>query len=167
MDSRIFEGNRMIREGGPIGPIEDYLPQLQAVFEKQGVILAYLYGSQASGKAGPLSDVDIAVLFARGVESRERFDRILKLMGALSGVFKRDDVNVLDLDEGTPLLNNNVRLHGRAIFCADERARIAFEVNVLQRYLDTVPLRRELNEYLVARIRCGLFGKPIPIARAR
>ena len=69
-----------MNEGGPIGPIECYLPQLKTVFERHGVILAYMYGSQATGKAGPLSDADIAVLFPRGIENSSRFDRVLQLM---------------------------------------------------------------------------------------
>lgn len=156
-----------MNEGGPIGPVENYLPQLKAVFETRGVVLAYIYGSQATGNAGSLSDVDIAVLFSRGLESRDRFQRVLALIGDLASVFKRDDVNVLDLDEGAPLLNNNVRLHGRVIFCADERARIAFMIRALQQYEDTEPMRREQNYYLREKIRRGLFGKPIPITRAR
>ena len=157
----------MIHEGGPIGPIEDYVPQLKTIFEKHGVVLAYLYGSQATEKAGPLSDVDIAVLFARTVPADEHFDRVLKLMGDLSGVFRRDDVNVLDLDRGTPLLNNNVRLHGRVLYCADERARAGFVLRAFQQYVDTEPMRREQNRYLQEKIKRGLFGQKIPIIRAR
>jgi predicted nucleotidyltransferase len=158
---------KMIHEGGPIGPIENYLPQLKTIFETRGVVLAYLYGSQATGKANALSDVDIAVLFPRAVDARGRFDRVLELMRELCGVFQRDDVNVLDLAEGAPLLNNNVRLHGRVIFCADERARIEFMIRTLQQYEDTEPMRQMQNFYLREKIKRGLFGKPIPIARAR
>jgi predicted nucleotidyltransferase len=157
----------MAREGGPIGPIENYAPQLKTAFEKHGVILAYLYGSQVTGKAGPLSDVDIAVLFSPGVSKDERLSRVLKLMGDLAHVFRRDDVNVLDLDEGTPLLNNNVRLKGRGIYCVDERARAEFVLRALQQFVDTEPLRREQNRYLQEKIRRGLFGRKIPISRAR
>jgi hypothetical protein len=88
-------------------------------------------------------------------------------MSDLASVFKRDDVNVLDLDEGTPLLNNNVRLHGRVIFCADEKVRADFMLRALQQYVDTEPLRREQNRYLREKIKRGLYGHQIPIARAR
>ncbi len=157
----------MTPEGGPIGPIQDYAPQLKTAFEKRGVVLAYLYGSQVTGKAGPLSDVDIAVLFSPGVSKGERFNRVLNLMADLAHVFQRDDVNVLDLDEGTPLLNNNVRLHGRVVYCVDERARAEFVLRALQQFVDTEPLRREQNRYLQEKIRRGLFGRQIPISRAR
>lgn len=149
----------MIREGGPIGPIENYLLQLKTVFETRGVILAYLYGSQATGRASALSDVDIAVLFVRGISSDERFRRVLVLMADLARVFERDDVNVLDLDEGTPLLNNNVRVQGRVIFCADLRIRSAFEIEALRRYVDTEPLRGIQTYYLTKRIKAGKFGQ--------
>ncbi len=157
----------MTRTGGPIGPIETYVSQLKMAFEKHGVILAYLYGSQVTGKAGPLSDVDIAVLFPRDVSRDERFSRVLDLMGDLAHIFRRDDVNVLDLSEGTPLLNNNVRLHGRVIYCVDERARAEFVLRALQQFVDTEPMRREQNRYLQEKIRRGLFGHRIPISRAR
>ncbi len=156
-----------MNEGGPIGPIENYLLRLEPCFEKHGVLLAYLYGSQATGKASLLSDIDIAVLFERGAGASERFKRILDLMSDLADVFKRDDVNVLDLDGGTPLLNNNVRLQGRVIYCADARARAEFELHALQQFVDTEPLRREQNRYLKEKIERGLFGRAIPIVRAR
>jgi predicted nucleotidyltransferase len=157
----------MTREGGPIGPIESFAPQLKMAFEKHGVILAYLYGSQAIGKAGPLSDVDIAVLFSPGLPKDERFRRSLNLAADLAHIFRRDDVNVLDLQQGTPLLNNNVRLTGRAIYCVDERARAEFALRALQQFVDTAPLRLEQNRYLQEKIRRGLFGRKIPISRAR
>lgn len=157
----------MAREGGPIGPIENYAPQLKTAFEKHEVILAYLYGSQVTGNAGPMSDVDIAVLFPSHLSNDERFSRVLSLMADLAHVFKRDDVSILDLDEGTPLLNNNVRLKGRAIYCTDERARAEFVLRALQQFVDTEPLRREQNCYLQEKIRRGLFGRKIPISRAR
>ncbi len=157
----------MIREGGPIGPIKEYLPRLKTVFEQYGVALAYLYGSQARGDAGPLSDVDIAILFSREVPEGERFNRILHLHGELASVFGRDDVNVVDLGKGTPLLNNNVRLYGQVLYCADDAVRVEFEVETLHRYVDTQPLRQEQNKYLVEKLQRGLFGKRIPIQRAR
>ncbi|MBI4475193.1 MAG: nucleotidyltransferase domain-containing protein [Acidobacteria bacterium] len=153
----------LMHEGGPLKPIENYLPELKVIFQKRGVILAYLYGSQATGAAGPLSDVDVAVLFGRTVPEDKRFDHFLVLHGDLADVFKRDDVSVVDLAKGAPLLNNEIRLHGKVLYCQDDETRVEFEIRTLQRFMDTEPLRRELNERLTERIRRGLFGKPIPI----
>ncbi len=156
-----------MNEGGALAPIETYLPQLESVLEQYGVALAYLYGSQAQGTAGLLSDVDVAVLFKHDVPTRERFERVLKLHGDLAEIFKRDDVNIVDLADGTPLLNNNVRRYGQVLYCADERERVAFEIETLHRYVDTEPLRREQNTYRGEKMRRGLYGRRIPIARER
>lgn len=152
---------------GPINSIETYRDALNAVFEKHGVILAYLYGSQARGDAGPLSDVDVAVLFARGLTEEERFRHLLDLHMELARVFERDDVNVLDLGKGTPLLNNNVRVQGKLLFCVDEKVRLDFLLRTLQQYEDTKPLRREQNLYLRQRIQNGTYGQPILMVRGR
>lgn len=42
--------------------IEEVQEQLEELLARQGVILAYLFGSQATGQAGPLSDVDVVIL---------------------------------------------------------------------------------------------------------
>jgi predicted nucleotidyltransferase len=149
--------------GGPIQPIKSYSDQLSTLFQASGVVLAYLYGSQAAGSAGPLSDVDIAVLFGPGIPDDVRFKRVLALHSELADVFKRDDVNIIDLADGPPLLNNEIRLHGVIVYCPNDEVRVEFETRALQRFLDTAPLRRELNRYLREKIRRGLFGRPIPI----
>ncbi len=69
--------------GGPLGYLEQYQPALNEAFERRGVALAYLYGSQARGDAGPLSDADVAVQFAPDVPEGERFNRVLHLKEGL------------------------------------------------------------------------------------
>jgi predicted nucleotidyltransferase len=149
-----------MREGGSIGIVEEYLPRLAEVFEKHGVVLAYLFGSQAAGDAGPLSDVDIAVLFLDEVPKEERFDRVCLLIGELMGVFHRNDVYVVDLGQAPPLLKNNVRVQGQIIYCVDESRRVDFEVETLRQFEDTKPLRQVRYDYLLRRVRNGTFGYP-------
>jgi len=48
----------MTNEGGPIERLESLLPALREECVKHDVALAYLYGSQARGDAGPLSDIE-------------------------------------------------------------------------------------------------------------
>jgi predicted nucleotidyltransferase len=80
-----------------LGTLESYQPELDEAFERYGVVLAYLYGSQARGDAGPLSDVDVAVYFRPDVPESIRFERVLHLVGELGSVFRRNDVYVVDL----------------------------------------------------------------------
>ena len=125
--------------------------KLTEVFERRGVVLAYLFGSHARGDAGPLSDVDIAVLFHPIVAQDERFQRALQLMGELGSVFGRDDVCVSDLAAASPLLRHRVYYDGRLLFCSDEAERVRFEVATLRDYVDTEPLRRIKRQYVLQR----------------
>lgn len=111
--------------------------------------------------------MDIAVLFARELAEEERFRRLLSLHVELASVFERDDVNVLDLDKGAPLLNNNVRMQGKLLYCSAEKARQDFLLRTLQQYDDTKPLRRAQNLFLCKRLRNDTFGQRGLIARER
>lgn len=122
--------------------------QVQASFARHDVLLAYLYGSQARGEAGPLSDVDIAVLFARDLSKQVRFQHVLELMHELGLILKRDDVQVVDLQQASPLLRHRVYYHGLVLYCPDDAVRIQFETTALRDYVDTAPLRRLQEKYL-------------------
>lgn len=141
---------------GPLGDLEPYQQGADEVFERHGVVLAYLYGSQARGDAGPLSDVDVAVLFGPNVPERERFNRVLHLIGELGSVFHRNDVYVVDLAEAPPLLRHRVYYYGRLLYCADDAERVHFETTALRDYVDTEPLRKIKRKYVLQH-----FGLPL------
>ncbi|SRR6266511_1744327 len=56
-------------------------PQLDRVFEDTPVLVAYLFGSHATGRAGRESDRDIAVLLAPGLSASDRGRWRLELIG--------------------------------------------------------------------------------------
>ncbi len=66
--------------------INEFLKELNRVFCAHGVRLAYLFGSQATGQAGPLSDFDFGVLFGSAFSAEERFRRGLELSADLMGI---------------------------------------------------------------------------------
>ena len=125
------------------------------LFARNDVNLAYLFGSQARGETGPLSDVDIAVLFTQELDKLSRFRRVLRLIGELGVILQRDDVQVVDLLEVTPLLRHRVYYDGRLLYCSDDAIRVKFETKALRDYVDTAPLRRLREKYLLQRIEEG------------
>lgn len=142
--------------------IEEMRTRLEGAFREQGVRLAYLFGSQATGRARPDSDVDVAVLFGDGVPPSDYNRRQLELIGAVMDAFGKNDVDVVILNEAPPLLAVEVLDHGKVLYNVDDALRVEFQVKALREYRDTEPLRRVLREALEERVRTGRFGKPVP-----
>jgi predicted nucleotidyltransferase len=149
----------MVKGGGSINPLNELIPAVQAACIRHDVMLAYLYGSQARGTPGSLSDVDVAVLFRTDLSSAERFRQQLAVMGEFMDIFGREDVFVADLDDATPLLRFEVYREGRLLYCQDDAIRIRFMTEALRDYEDTRPLRRLQRDYLLQSIANGTFGR--------
>jgi predicted nucleotidyltransferase len=124
---------------------------LAQIFERHSVELAYLFGSQARGDAGSLSDVDIAVLFSQDLSTKERFEHLLQLSGELGSLFQRDDVFIVDLGDASPLLRHRVYYEGEVLYCVSENVRVHFEITTLRDYVDTKPLRAIKQKYVLQR----------------
>lgn len=82
---------------------------IKAVAEQHQLDVVVLFGSQATGRTHVKSDIDIAVL------SRQPVD-ITKLMTAFSDVFKREDVEVVNLGTASPTLWQAVIRDGRLLY---------------------------------------------------
>lgn len=104
-------------------------------FDRYPVIVAYIFGSEAKGKAGVLSDMDIAVLVDKGIDKSMRFDMILRLSNELSAILNRR-VDIVMLNDSPAQLSYEVIKHGRLIFCRDKSAKVDLEFKILSKYLD-------------------------------
>lgn len=129
----------------------------EALERHDDVLVAYLFGSTARGTAGPLSDVDVAVLLQ---EDGDPLERQLDLVGEVSSAIGSDLVDVILLNEASIALAYRVLRDGRLIFSRDERARIQHRVSTVDRYLDMEPFRRVQAQGLRQRIRERRFGRP-------
>jgi predicted nucleotidyltransferase len=130
----------------PSGPVDEALRAVLARFP--GLKLAIVYGSLASGRARPHSDLDLAVQADRPLSAEEKS----ALVEAVAGVAKRP-VDLVDLSvAGEPTLGQVVR-HGRRLLgSSDAHAALIYRHLVDQ--ADFVPLRnRILDERRAAWIR--------------
>jgi len=97
-------------------PLRDFKSIQRAVSSflesKSEVDAAYIFGSTASGRMRADSDVDIAVLVSNRVMRRDPFRYRLRLIGDLIGLLKRDDVDVILLNESPPLFGHRVLSRG-------------------------------------------------------
>jgi predicted nucleotidyltransferase len=113
----------------------------EAVFGPHSVALAYLHGSQASGRATPLSDVDVAIVTERELPPRDRLRLELTLETALAAVLRRDvDVRVINR---APLpVRGTVVQTGVLLYARDDAVRVNFETVVRAAYFDFLPVVR-------------------------
>jgi predicted nucleotidyltransferase len=119
------------------------------------VLVAYLYGSQARGTPGALSDVDVAVPLAPGWS----FDRHLELIDAVSEVVGSERADVILLNDSPVALGYRVLKDGQPLVINDEGARVRHWVTTVDRCLDMAPLRRTLERGLRHRLEEGRFGR--------
>lgn len=132
--------------------------RLAAALDREPVAAAYLFGSQATGAPGPLSDVDVAVaLTAHSGEATPdvRADILAVAIDALG----TDEVDLVLLDRAPPLLRHRVLKDGVLLVDRDPRARVRFETRALLDYLDTAPLREILAAGRRGRLAEGRFGR--------
>ncbi len=120
--------------------LAENLPALGAYFRRRGdVLLAYLYGSYARGTAGPLSDVDVAVLLEGAPDARERFQARLDVTGAGMEILERDDVDVAVLNEAPLALAFRVIYDGVLLHARSRAARRDYVARITIEYLDFQP----------------------------
>ena len=111
---------------------------VEAVASERDVVAAYLFGSVAAGDAGPLSDVDIGVLLAEGVDEDEVCGR---LMDGLCRRLHTDRIDVVSLGRSPLPLRYRILRDGTLVLCRDAAAREAFTVATVMDYLDFKPVR--------------------------
>lgn len=99
------------------------------------VKLVYLFGSQAEGKAGPLSDYDFAFYFDEKTGSQKRFDIILKLNAVLATLFKTNQVDIVILNDNIGSLIKYEAIKGKLIYSV-EPYKIIAEPQILNEYFD-------------------------------
>lgn len=115
---------------------------LRSYFEtRPEVQLAYLFGSQATGKANRLSDVDVAVLTEPSrVKKNLPYGYKAEIGTDLMSLLKTNRVDIVLLNEAPPFLRHQVLKTGKCLWARDPSMRIQFETEALARFLDVKPL---------------------------
>jgi len=116
---------------------------------------AYLFGSQASGKMNPLSDVDIAVLHKDNApKGRELIHEEDYLSYRIAKTLRVKEVDLIDLDSQGLIFQHNVLRRSKLIYDADPAFRVMFEVKVITEFCDFEPTLRFMEKFhLKGRIR--------------
>lgn len=152
--------SRIDESGPPIVVGEAGRDCLSGLFESDpDVVAAYLFGSQARGTPGPLSDVDLAVWLDPAMSRDDRWAKMLALMGEAGHQLETNEVQVVVLNDVPPLLVQRALQDGVRLADNDPLRRVGLETRALNEYMDLEPLRKELARGLRHRIEEGRFGR--------
>ena len=108
----------------------------QACHTHEEIIAAYVFGSQATGEAGPRSDVDVAVLLDE--DRQQEFDS-LQFIVDLENILERN-VDLVVLNHSGEPIKHQVRRDGRIVFDRDPKRRKHWEIMSTKFYQDVLHL---------------------------
>jgi predicted nucleotidyltransferase len=116
--------------------ISELRKKLLPIFKKyEEIKLVYLFGSQATGKAGPLSDYDFAI-YLDEKDKKRIFDIKLELLASISRALQTDKVDIVVLNTvDAPELKYNIIKEGKAIFERDS-FKLLVEPWIMNEYFD-------------------------------
>lgn len=117
----------------------------------EGVVSAYLFGSEAQGRAHRESDVDVGVLLSRQVYPRaaDRFEARLRLTGRLQAAVGRE-VDIVILNDAPPQLVRHIMTGGHRLMAADSALDHAHLRTTLSRAADLEPFLKRTRAVKLA-----------------
>ena len=122
--------------------IEQTLEHLVPLFEQEGVLLAYLFGSLGTDREA--NDIDLAVLAQDKPAYRLR-EQIVECLDT-------ERVDLVDLERASPVLRFEILRTGRPLYVVNTELEQRFELETLHLYRDTRFMRRRQEEYLRERM---------------
>jgi predicted nucleotidyltransferase len=154
--SRALEENNLVR--GKVNGIVSRLETYQATFQERtkvlrnffvgrerAISLAYLFGSAAKDRTGPMSDLDIGVLYHGEVD----WDCHYELAQVVQGLLGVEKVDLVVLNTAPVELAYTCIGEGILLYAESRLVLVEFETRVLDLYGDFLPiLRRQKAEIL-------------------
>jgi predicted nucleotidyltransferase len=126
-------------------------PVSKTLQQNDRVSAAWVFGSVATGKDRPDSDIDIAVLFIEGLDKHIRFDMRLAIAAELTDLTGRQ-VDVIDMQAAPLLLQHQVRRFGYLLFEKDHAYRVDFDVKSRREFLDFYPRLEKQNRQIINKV---------------
>jgi hypothetical protein len=133
---------------------DDLLDKLKNLIkENKNILIAYLYGSQATGRAGVLSDIDIGILVKDDINKEDYMRLEIEIASSIN---KDLPGKVIDLR----IINNapldfcyRVIKEGKLIFERKIEDRVNFEVSTIRNYLEFNNFYKTYRDYFFRKIR--------------
>jgi len=130
--------------------MDSRIAKLEKTLKKAGFVShAYLFGSLAAGKAGPLSDIDIAVSF-KPMNRTEMAKKKLFLINKISSALGTDNFDLVVMNTAGTNMKFSIIKEGKVL--KDSPARPADEAGIMSAYLDRKYYDDIYDSALVSRV---------------
>lgn len=112
------------------------------------IAAAYLFGSHAQGRAGPMSDVDIAILLRKNApRGRHLLHEEDYIAYRASRILSVKQVDIISLNGQGLVFQHNVLRTGRLFYDVDPLFRVRFEMAVISEFCDFEPTLRFMEKF--------------------
>ena len=114
---------------------------LRPLWDRGEFLLVVLFGSWATGRGGPHSDLDLAFLPRNGMDETVTTSEVIRLT-------HWNEVDVVNLRHADPLTAREVAERGIVVFAHDASEFTEFRSLAFRRYVDSAKLRRAQRQAL-------------------
>ncbi|MGQ9645093.1 MAG: type VII toxin-antitoxin system MntA family adenylyltransferase antitoxin [Thermodesulfobacteriota bacterium] len=108
----------------------------KAKLDRLGVAIVYLYGSRATGRASPLSDMDIGIVLKHPSSEADQRTLYHMFYQLFSEVYPRAKLDIVFLQTAPLSLQFSAIREGKIMFQEDPRRTADYEQGVINQYLD-------------------------------
>lgn len=145
----------MIKEKRLPPNILDKIPQLIDALQKcDDVIALFFFGSLATGKLKPLSDLDIALILDGSLSKDKLFNRELELISLISEELGTEEFDLIILNTAPMRFAHQIFRSGKRIFVKDQKKLTDFQEEVIKKYIDFKYYREQFDQEFLR----GLLG---------
>jgi len=115
----------------------DLLDKLKNLIkENKSVLVAYLYGSEATGRAGVLSDIDIGILVKEDINKEDYIRFEIEMASSINKDLPGKVIDVRIINNAPLDFRYRVIKEGKLIFERIIKDRVDFEVSTIRNYLE-------------------------------
>lgn len=116
---------------------------IDSLVEEFNMSLIYVFGSYGKGNNTKSSDIDIAFLLNKDIDGYTKLD----LLGKLVDIFKREDIDIVILNQANEVLQFQVIKYGKIIYMDSLYNKVVFESRTMSKYMDMEHFRKTQQEY--------------------
>ncbi len=102
------------------------------------IAVVYIFGSVAQGRSNVLSDIDFGIIVDKNKIEEHIYPYGYKahILSDLMKLLKTNKLDLVILNDAPPLLRHRVLYYGKLIHSIDEKRRIRFQVETINKYND-------------------------------